>query len=243
MQRGAATLRFSFPSHLQDWFRAFDPPPSCPEGELVYGSGEDPQEILSDLAERIPKILTGHLCLHAAALSRRGRGLLLPAPAKGGKSTLAAALVHEGWTYYSDDLAIIRIRDGKLLSFPRPIDLRPGAIDLLPRPTRDMRAHGHALRISRRRTGRGPVPVRWIIFPHVRLGRGTRISALEGGDAVVRTSRMGCNLHRLGKEGFDAVVALVRGARCHALEVGRLRDGIRTIAKQAADVAGGPSII
>jgi hypothetical protein len=106
-----------------------------------------------------------------------------------------------------------------------------------------MRLRGDSLRISRRKTGRRPVQVRWIVFPHVRLGRGTRIAPLEGGEAAVRLSRMGCNIHRLGEKGFEAVVALVRGARCHSLEVGRLRDGMRALSKEAADLASGPSII
>lgn len=46
--------------------------------------------------------------LHAAALGRDGRGLLLVANSDCGKSTLAYSLVREGWRYLSDDMVLLR---------------------------------------------------------------------------------------------------------------------------------------
>src|SRR6185503_2639503 len=47
-----------------------------------------------------------HLCLtplHAACVSRNGRGVLLFGPAGAGKSCLSFACAKRGWTYISDD--------------------------------------------------------------------------------------------------------------------------------------------
>ena len=50
----------------------------------------------------------GHLVLHAAAVHRDGLGTIaLAGAAGGGKSTLAAALHHEGWAVVSDDGVVV----------------------------------------------------------------------------------------------------------------------------------------
>jgi hypothetical protein len=48
--------------------------------------------------------------MHAATLAREGRGVLIPAVADSGKSTLAFRLVQSGWDYLSDDTVLLRRR-------------------------------------------------------------------------------------------------------------------------------------
>jgi hypothetical protein len=54
----------------------------------------------------------GPLALHASAVSLRGSAILLTAAATGGKSTTAAALVRNGATMLTDDVAAVDWRDG-----------------------------------------------------------------------------------------------------------------------------------
>lgn len=238
------------------FFRSFGPPPSRPvahlqyrmEGPALYRDGTPlgrfrqplraAHRIVLDLGEQVPALCRGHLGLHAAAVSLRGRGLLLPAPLKGGKSTLTLGLVRGGCTYYSDDVAILDLRDLRLSPFPRPIDLRRGALDLFPplgRGLLPISSEGGgesgpvAVRVDRRRTGRARAPVRWIVFPHLRLGGVTVVEPLPGAEALVRLSRLAFNLDRVGARGFEALVSLIRGAECYSLEVGRLREGLRAL--------------
>lgn len=62
--------------------------------------------------------------LHGSVLSRDGFTLVLSGPAMAGKSTLMVELLARGWSYVSDDLAPIDKADGRILSFPKPINLR-----------------------------------------------------------------------------------------------------------------------
>jgi hypothetical protein len=55
--------------------------------------------------------------VHAACVSRNGRGLLLCAPSGTGKTTLAYACARQGWTYLGDD-AVYLLRDS-----PEPVIL------------------------------------------------------------------------------------------------------------------------
>ena len=247
-----------FRSVLEEFFRSFGPPPPRPDGVLRYefkdgalsrngiglGKFRKPirgaNRIVLDLGEQVPSLARRHLCLHAGVVALRGRALLLPAALKGGKSTLTLGLVRNGCTYYTDDVAILGLSRGRLAAFPRPIDLREGVVDLFPRLGPGLRpfplgggaSRGRvSVRVDRRRTGRSGAKVRWVVFPHVRLGRPTRMTPLRRGEALLRLCRQAFNLDRLGEGGFEALVSLVGGAECFALEVGRLPAGLRALCR------------
>jgi HprK-related kinase A len=78
------------------------------------------------------------LLVHAAVLEREGAALVMPGPSGVGKSTLCAALVTRGWRLLSDEVAMIRPRDGLLQPYPRPISLKNESIEMIARmaPTR-----------------------------------------------------------------------------------------------------------
>ena len=62
--------------------------------------------------------------VHAGAVGWRGRAIVLPGRTLSGKTTLVAALVRAGATYYSDDYAVLDAR-GRVHPFPRPLSIRP----------------------------------------------------------------------------------------------------------------------
>lgn len=61
--------------------------------------------------------------IHAGVVEYGGRALLLPGPSFAGKSTLVAALVRAGATYYSDEFAILDA-EGRVNQYREPIALR-----------------------------------------------------------------------------------------------------------------------
>ena len=76
----------------------------------------------------------GLYLLHAACLVRGDAGLLLSAQSGSGKSTLAMSLVQEGWGYLSDDILLLRERDGvvEALGMGRHFRLIPDALERFP---------------------------------------------------------------------------------------------------------------
>lgn len=79
------------------------------------------------LAERAP----GLVAIHAGAVVVDGRAVLLPGRSLSGKSTLTAALVRCGATYYSDEFALLD-GAGRVRPYPRPMTLRPPAEPVRP---------------------------------------------------------------------------------------------------------------
>jgi hypothetical protein len=90
---------------------------------IVSGSGavvEDDPTDEDDLEDLLELILTtawreaGWVPLHAGTAVRGGRCALLMAPARGGKSTLTAALLHRGWCTLGDDKLLMALQaDGR----------------------------------------------------------------------------------------------------------------------------------
>ena len=77
--------------------------------------------------------------VHAACVSRNGRGLLLCAPSGTGKTSLAYACTRQGWTYLGDD-AVYLLRDSRepvILGKPYSLWFVDSAVSLFP----ELRGH------------------------------------------------------------------------------------------------------
>jgi hypothetical protein len=60
----------------------------------------------------------GRIFIHAGVAAHRGRAIVLPGHSSAGKTTLTAALVRAGASYYSDEFAVIG-SDGLVHAYPR----------------------------------------------------------------------------------------------------------------------------
>lgn len=87
--------------------------------------------LLSDLNRLAIAATASPATLHAAALSRRGAGVLLVGDSGSGKSTLAATLAARGWRYLTDE-AVRVDPGGRLLPYPKPLSLSPRAATISP---------------------------------------------------------------------------------------------------------------
>ena len=67
------------------------------------------------------------LGLHAAAVAKNGRSLLIPGPSGSGKSTLTAALVGSGYSYLADDLVLLSHKPVVIRAIPVAIGLKAGS--------------------------------------------------------------------------------------------------------------------
>lgn len=64
------------------------------------------------------------LGIHAAALSKNGRGLLLCGAARCGKTVLTSLLLQKGFGYCSDDVTLVSRDTMQVVPFPRALNIR-----------------------------------------------------------------------------------------------------------------------
>src|SRR6185312_3555780 len=109
------------------------------------------QAFESKLALHVAAESRTFLFVHAGVVGWRGRAIVLPGRTHAGKSTLVAALVRAGATYYSDEYALVD-GDGRVWPYPRPLSLRRARGPVRVRPER------------LGRVGRGPLPVGLVVL-------------------------------------------------------------------------------
>jgi hypothetical protein len=94
--------------------------------ELASLAAEVERLLLQNVVPATPHLLT----LHAAALQRDGRTLLLAGPSGAGKTTLSLALARAGWSFGSDEIVLVG-RDFNLRPLPLPPCIKADAFGLI----------------------------------------------------------------------------------------------------------------
>ena len=91
------------------------------------GRGMDLEETLellaSDLQLYVAEASPTRVFTHAGVVGWRGRAVVFPGRTFTGKTTLVAALVKAGATYYSDEYAVFDSQ-GRVHPYPRPLSIR-----------------------------------------------------------------------------------------------------------------------
>lgn len=183
------------------------------------------------------------LALHAAAVGVGDRLLLLTGPTGAGKSTLAAALVAAGATLSADDMVLLDA-DGVARGAPFRNGVKSGAWDLLGGLGCDVQAWPRHRRPDGRDVRYGPLGgivragrrrVDCIVSLTGAEGCEARLApatALETLDTLLRGAAGPAG--RLTEEGFAALAALLRDARCFKLGRRPLREAVAALLESAA---------
>ena len=164
------------------------------------------------------------LLLHAGALERDGRALLLPALPGSGKSTLTAALAHRGWRLLSDEFGALDLQTRTFRAMLKPVALKNASIDVIrrfepaavfgpsfPNTHKGTVAHMAAPPGSVDRRHEAAVPGAFL-FPKWQAGSPTVVTPMAAHDVFSAMAYNAFNYGVLGAESFDVAVDLAR--RC-----------------------------
>lgn len=161
-----------------------------------------------------------HMLLHASAVAKDGRVLIMSGESGSGKSTLAALLGEGDWRLMGDEFTLIDPVSGDALAFPRAVSLKNEAIA-------EVAARVDAARLGPRMAGTPKGDIRHLIpradaiaamheparpalllFP--RFGGDAAVEPMGEGEAFVRLTEASTNYVALGEAGFAALTRLVR---------------------------------
>jgi HprK-related kinase A len=161
------------------------------------------------------------LLLHAAAVEREGKALILTGESGSGKSTLAALLGEHGWRLLADEFVLIDPDSLLLYPFPRAISLKNKAIPEMERIVADHSRFGPLLRDTPKGDLRHlrpnadaiarmdePAMPALILFP--RFGDAPEANGIGRAELFVRLTQGSTNYIPLGERGYEAMTRLVK---------------------------------
>ena len=189
------------------------------------------------------------LNIHAGVLRSGTDCLLLPAPPGSGKSVLTAALIHGGFDYFSDEVALLSAEDLAVTPFPQAICLKDSGLAPVARfrpEVRDVQLHWRA---DGRRVAYLPPPperlppphargaVRAVIFPRFVAGSARHCTEIPKLTALQRLlSQCLVIEHRLDAVLVGRLVRWIDGLVCRELVYGETTDGVAAVEDVMAEV-------
>ena len=180
------------------------------------------------MLELVEARLRGFVTLHAGAVAREGRLLLLAGASGAGKTTLTLGLLRAGWTYFTDDLAPIDVTTAEIAPFPKPLGVKdPAAFDGLagafdgidlPRPAKAFLVPPDAFPV-----GTGPLAARCLVFPTFRAGAAVGVTALTAAKATALATAY---VRRLEPEVVALLNRVCTGCDCYEVVYGSTEAGV-----------------
>ncbi len=190
------------------------------------GCGAFLYEFEHDLTVEVQKRRGDLFFLHAAALERGGRAVLLVAESGAGKSTTAWALLHHGFRYASDELAPVELTSGRVHGFPHALCLKsdPPAPYTLPASTlRTSRSRHVPVALLPCGLAPCPLPLDAIVFLRYRAERDQpSIRPVAAAEATARLYVQALNPLAHPADGLDGALQVARGVRSFSLDAARL---------------------
>ncbi len=182
----------------------------------------------------------GLCAIHAGALLRGGRYLLMPGKSGHGKSTLTAALSARGFDLLGDDTTVLAKGDLSARAVPMGVCVKQGSWELL-RPyypqIDDLAIHHRCddkiVRyllpegVAARPRPEQSWPVSWIVFPNYQPDAETRLTPMAPADALRRLMIGFCPIFgKLTAEEIAQLVQWIEGIACYELNLSGLDHAI-----------------
>jgi hypothetical protein len=139
--------------------------------------------------------------VHAGAVAHNGRCLLVPGSSFAGKTTMVAALVRAGATYYSDDFAPLDA-DGRVHPYSEPLSIRAPRLG----PTR------HDVESLGGRAGQQPLPIGAIVVTRYVPAAEWRPRRLSPGEAALAVLSHTVPAQERPEESLASIRRAVEGA-------------------------------
>lgn len=171
------------------------------------------------------------LALHAAALSRNGKGILLPGRSGSGKTSLSTWLASRGFNYLTDEFVFIESNTNTMQAFARPANVKVRGMESALQHFFDMDKHEdrtltgkHVAMIPSRLINpdnkRENPTVDLILFPMFREDSDFRLEELSKAQAGLALMESLVNARNLNGHGFSEATRLVRDATSYRLVYG-----------------------
>lgn len=212
------------------------------DGELasVANCLADLPVVLMQLAQRYLIVAeTRQAMFHAALLTCNDLGVLLPAVAGSGKTTLSSWLLGQGYGFYSDELAAVS-ENGLSDGLSRPLNIKPGSFalaesfDWLIEARQAARVSCGVMLLPWARNPQPRVPLRVIVSPKFVPDSPLKVEALTPGSCAMVLMGSLLNARNLPKHGLTLARTLASKLPGYRITYSRLEDASYWLANTLA---------
>jgi hypothetical protein len=182
--------------------------------------------------------LDNYLQIHAGAITKNSKGIILPACANGGKTTLILGLLMRGFKYLSDEVALVDPKTCRISPFPKNLCLKEGSFKLFDpsrlgtqyhvRPSKGALFFINPNQIAPDVTG-CPCEAAFLIFPYFDTSKSVQLKKIRKPEALLNMTKLLLNIPYFQEEWLDVLVGLTRGAECYSISVNSLPDTVELI--------------
>lgn len=190
-----------------------------------------PGDLIYHLTDRIvyhvaDKVSDRH-CLHAAAVCKQQRAIIIPANSGAGKSSFTAWLVANGFDYMTDELILID-GDRQIDGLARPIQIKANGVEAVKHllSSEDALHRGKLANAVPIESLNGQISessdnvIGMMVFPQYRKGSTFNFDKLSAAEAGMRLMANHVNARNLDGHGFRAMMEMIRQTPCYSLEYG-----------------------
>lgn len=169
-----------------------------------------------------------HLLLHASAVEKDGKALIMTGESGSGKSTLSALLGNRGWRFMGDEFVLLDLVTGEAVPFPRLISLKNSAIGAMQASALDA-TFGPLMRGTPKGDIRHMVPPSdaiaamaqpakpaLLLFP--RFGFASEVRNVPPGEAFMRMTQASTNYVPLGEAGLTTLTRFIKSVPAKAID-------------------------
>jgi hypothetical protein len=173
----------------------------------------------SDLRLFVAELAQRRVFVHAGVVGWKGRAIVVPGRSFSGKSSLVAALVRAGATYYSDEYAVFDSR-GRVHPFPKPLEIREQG---------DARQSKVSVEELGGQSGTRPLPVGLVVMTQFKAGARWRPRKLSPGKGVLELLSNTVSARREPEKALVTLQHVVASAEVVKGARGECRDMVKSI--------------
>ncbi len=181
-------------------------------------------DVLEQLTtSRVVRLATRYVFVHSGVVAWQDRAIVIPGDSRSGKTTLVAALIRAGATYYSDDFAVID-SSGLVRPYARPLKIRRSRFGEFDR---------HRVEELGGRRGINPIPMGAVVLAPYEEGAGWQPHTLSRTEGLALLMMNSMQKRRRPEWVLDALTR----AASHAVMIGSSRGDADETARRILETA------
>ncbi len=189
------------------------------------------------VTDKLARHFTDYVLIHSGAVASGSRGILLPGASGNGKSTTTTCLALSGFTYYSDEMAVLSSDAKRLFPFPKLPGLKTGGRKIVQETFKDAARAVYSPEIDNvtyfephslpgPAEGSEGVQIDFVLLPRRPEPGETLLEPVRKSEALRVLIEESLDLELRHAAGFDALTTIVNNADCYVVKFGDVHAGI-----------------